>query len=122
MSDSPVLEQDAMVLLQPKKQAVCAVTGRVCKLKLAHLVPASVSDEIMNTLHLRDEDVWGYRNVILMSYNIEVAFDRCKLSFQPHPLLTNHYHMKIWDENVRETLISEGARALNDPYDNRIGF
>jgi hypothetical protein len=30
--------------------------------------------------------------------------------------------MKIWDENVRETLISEGARALNDPYDNRIGF
>ena len=123
ISDSPVLVQDnGEPVENPRQQAVCAVTGRRGRLKLAHLVPASVSQEIMETLHLRYEDVWGFQNVILMGHNIEDAYDRCKLSFQRHPLHDHHYYMKIWDDSVRETLIWDGAKAINDPNDNRIGF
>lgn len=110
----------------PKKQiAVCVLTGRTGganTLKLAHLVPASAKPDIKETLQLQEEDIWGFRNVLLLSWNIERAFDRCELSFVPHPLREKCYYMKIWKESAKRTLIWDDATASKGTEDNTIGY
>ena len=113
-------EEDGKVI------AFCVLTGRIGSsgnLKLAHIVPASISQDIKAALQLQDSDIWGFRNVLLLSWNIERAFDRCQLSFVPHPLLQNTYSMKIWDVNVKDTLIWDEAEVSETgEKDNTIGF
>lgn len=105
-------------------QARCVLTGRSGKLKLAHLVPASANEDIRNCLKLSNDDdgIWNLRNVLLLSFDIEKAFDRKKLSFEPHPLEQNTYTLKIWDSSVRDELIWEGAEVEKVAGDNTIGF
>lgn len=104
-----------------RKQASCALTRRSGKLKIAHLVPASASSEIRRILKLSDEDIWSFRNVLLLSVNVEVAFDLLKISFSP-TLRRNSYILKIWDADVKEKLIWDNARETQVGLgDHKIG-
>ncbi len=105
-------------------RARCVLTGRSGKLKLAHLVPASANADIRDCLKLSNDDggIWSLRNVLLLSFDIEKAFDRKRLSFAPHPLAQNTYILKVWDSSVRDELIWEGATEEKVPKDNTIGF
>ena len=103
-------------------QARCTLTGRSGKLKLTHLVPASAKLGIRQMLKLRDEDIWSFRNVLLLSVNIELAFDRLRLSFSP-TLRRNSYFMKIWDNDVKQELIWDNAtETLDGRGDHKIGY
>lgn len=106
--------------------AFCVLTGRADSarnLKLAHLVPAATKQDIKTALQLQHEDIWGFRNVLLLSWNIERAFDKCQISFVPNPLHENSYSMKIWDDIVRDTPIWDGAEVLvAGTKDNTIGY
>lgn len=105
-----------------KATALCLLTKRNGKLKLAHLLPASTHQRIRDMLQITDEDIWSFRNVLLLSENTEKAFDRNQLSFVPHPLLLNQYVVKVWDESVKTEKIWNGAKQLNVENDNLIGF
>jgi HNH endonuclease len=105
-----------------KVQAVCVLTGRAGMLKLAHLLPASANTEIKRTLAIQDVDIWNFRNVLLLAWNIEHWYDRTKLSFVPHPLYEGCYVMKIWDDSIRNILIWEGAKVSTEANDNTIGY
>jgi hypothetical protein len=107
-----------------KVQAVCSLTGRFGskKVKLAHLVPASVKEDIRDTLRLTEEDIWSFRNVILLSENLEMCYDRNQLSFEPVPLYCNRFRMKIWDEGIKGKLIWENAEVVKTDGDNTIGY
>jgi len=89
ISDSPAEKGTGV------QQAVCALTGRAGKLKLAHLVPASAGAPIRNVLKLSDDadGIWSFRNVLLLSMNIESEFDRMKLSFSAVPTQENTFIM-----------------------------
>ena len=105
--------------------AACVLTGKAGSgknLKVAHLLPASTSQEIRRALLLTPEDIWGFRNVLLLSFNIERAFDTCQISFVPHPLRENYYYMKVWNDKVRDVLIWDGAEVSEaGTKDNTIG-
>lgn len=105
-------------------QARCVLTGRSGKLKLAHLVPASANEDIRICLKLSNDEagIWSLRNVLLLSFDIERAFDRTRLSFEPHPLQQNTYILKIWDPSVRDELIWQDAKVERVAGDNTIGF
>ena len=105
-----------------KEQAVCVLTGRSGSLKLAHLLPASANTEVKRTLAIQDVDIWSFRNVLLLAWNIEFWYDRTKLSFVPHPLYEGCYVMKIWDDSIRNILIWEGAQPSTVANDNTIGY
>jgi HNH endonuclease len=105
-----------------RAQAVCLLTGRAGKLKLAHILPASADEDIKRTLQISDIDLWSFRNVLLLAVNIEMAFDRNKLSFVPNPLRENTYVLKIWDDSVKNTLIWDGAEISKEEDDNTIGY
>jgi hypothetical protein len=111
-----------------KTRACCVLTGRNGEgrkvLKLAHLVPASSSSNILNTLRLPNDEngVWSLRNVLLLCEKIEHYFDRKKLSFVPSPLYNNVYILKIWDEEIRNELLYDGATDIDDPGDSTIGY
>ena len=105
-----------------KAHALCLLTKRNGKLKLAHILPASTHKRIRDVLQITDEDIWSFRNVLLLSENTEKAFDRNQLSFVPHPLLLNQYVLKFWDESVKKEEIWNGAKQLNVENDNLIGF
>ena len=102
----------------------CVLTGRSGKLKLAHLVPASASEDIRKTLQLSNDHngIWSIRNVLLLCWNIEQAFDRKKLSFVQNPLRSDLYTMTIWDDDIRSELIWDGAKVESEASDNTIGF
>jgi hypothetical protein len=105
-------------------QATCVLTGRSGKLKLAHLLPASADSDIQKTLRLSNDEygVWSLRNVMLLSWNIEYYFDRKKLSFIQSPLYNDVFILKIWDSEVRDSLIFDGAKVFSMEGDNKIGF
>eukprot|EP01035_Chromulina_nebulosa_P037409 gene37409-50487_t len=105
-------------------QARCVLTGRSGKLKLAHLVPASANEDIRICLKLNNDEagIWSLKNVLLLSFDIERAFDRTRLSFEPHPLQQNTYILKIWDPSVRDELIWQDANVERVAGDNTIGF
>lgn len=106
-----------------KTQATCVLTGRSGTLKLAHLVPVSSSKDVRAALKLTDEDIWSFRNVLLLSWQIEHFFDRCKLSFMANPLHSGVYTMKIWCDTVRDKLIWAGAKeTIKGSNNNKIGF
>jgi hypothetical protein len=104
-----------------KTQATCAVTSLSGTLKLAHLVPVSSSFDVRAALKLKDDAIWSFRNVLLLSSNIEHFFDRCQLSFIPNPLRSGSYTMKIWNDDVKNELIWPDATE-NKTGDNKIGY
>ena len=114
---------------QSKSLECCVLTGRTGggrkkALKLAHLVPASASEDILNTIKLPNDEhgVWSLRNVLLLSWNIEHYYDRKKLSFVPHPLQQNMYMMKIWDQDIGKELIYDEAVDEIESGDSTIGY
>jgi hypothetical protein len=106
-----------------KVQAVCALTGRAGRLKLAHIVPASTSEDIRRVLKLPDDEtgIWSCRNVLLLCCNIERAFDSLRISFSSNPLNERVYTMRVWDFTVRSELIWENATRHAIDGDNTIG-
>ena len=110
------------VKTESKQQAVCALTQQPEKLKLAHLVPVSTSCDIRATLKLSGNEIWSFRNALLLSWNIKAAYDRKRLSFVEVPLHIGHYCLQIWDESVKYELIFENAKVMRDDGDNMIGF
>jgi len=59
---------------------------------------------------------------LLLSWNIEHYYDRKKLSFIPHPFHNNTYVLKIWDKEVGNELIYNGAEDENEAGDSTIGY
>eukprot|EP01031_Cornospumella_fuschlensis_P036618 gene36618-44421_t len=105
-------------------RARCALTGRSGKLKLAHLLPASSDADIKNSLKISsgDDGIWSFRNVLLLSWNIEYYFDRKKLSFVQNALHADQFDLKIWDSAVAQELIFDGAEVSSFEGDNKIGY
>ena len=60
--------------------------------------------------------------MLLLSWCIEEAFDRLRISFSAHPLQNDVFVMKVWDDSVRNELIWEGAQVLAVEGDNTIGY
>lgn len=107
-----------------RTQAVCALSGRTGCLKLTHLVPASAHEDIRDMLKMPNDPsgIWSVRNVLLLGYGIENAFDRLRISFSLHPLRSGVFCMKVWDEAVRTALIWDDAKVQVQEGDNTIGF
>jgi hypothetical protein len=116
-SDKPAVENGTT-------QAVCALSGRVGRLKLAHLVPASAPQDIRDVLKMPNNQsgIWSVRNVLLLGYGIEDAFDHLRISFSAHPLRSGVFYMKVWDEAVRAELIFDEAKVQVQEGDNTIGY
>lgn len=95
-------------------------TGLAGKLKLAHLLPVSTSPKIRQILRIPwddDDGIWSLRNVLLLAEGVEHAYDRLQLSFTENPLHIGVYHMRIWDESIRNTPIwpKEGRTDVDVP-------
>ena len=87
----------------------CALTNARVSVILAHILPLSAKPDIRECLHLSDEDINSCRNLIFLCSNIEKAFDRLKVSFIPKSILDQSLVLKIWDDDVKETKIFDGA-------------
>lgn len=68
--------------------SLCALSGRFGRLNLAHLVPACAPEDIRNLLKMPNgqSGIWSVRNVLLLGFGIEHAFDHLRISFSAHPL------------------------------------
>ena len=98
------------------------VTSLSLKLFSFRTRPQVLPQEIRGALLFTPEDIWSFRNVHLLSFNIERAFDTCQISFVPHPLRENSYYMKVWNDKVRDVLIWDEAEVSEaGTKDNTIG-
>jgi hypothetical protein len=101
----------------------CMVTGEfgngdevVC----AHILPRSSDQAIFENLALTIEDANSPRNVLFLSKNIELAFDKCRVSFVQQDLL----HPKtliftINDPTAREEPIFQGSAKLMKDFEGQ---
>mmetsp|Transcript_2594 Transcript_2594/g.4009 ORF Transcript_2594/g.4009 Transcript_2594/m.4009 type:complete len:357 (+) Transcript_2594:2-1072(+) len=108
-----------------QNQISCFLTGRRGICKIAHLLPVSASETSINrVLNLSNDQngIWSLRNVLYLSYNVEMAFDRKRLSFIEHPTRMDTFILKIWDDSVRKELIWSGAEMETVEGDQYIGF
>jgi hypothetical protein len=92
-----------------ENNCTCALTNTVKGVKLAHILPLKAKPDIRECLHLSDEDINSFRNVIFLCSSVELAFDRLKVSFTPRSVLDQSLVLKIWDDDVRGIEICEGA-------------
>jgi hypothetical protein len=101
----------------------CMITGIRGLVTLAHILPCSTlkhSNTLM-LLGLEAKDLNDFRNLLLLSENIEFCFDRLKLSFIPviGEGLLDVFEMKIWDDSIRDQPLYRSSMVdLNAP---RIG-
>ena len=76
----------------------------------AHLIPCKTDPLVLDLLNLKLTDVNSMRNILFLSKNIEVAFDRLKLSFVPQDLLhPNTLVMKVWDQSITDSFIFDDS-------------
>jgi hypothetical protein len=93
----------------------CALTNTRESVILAHILPRSAKPDIRECLHIVDEDVNSFRNLILLTSNVEKAFDSLKVSFVPKSVLDQSLVLKIWDDDVRTTkILSNSEESFND--------
>jgi len=92
----------------------CMLTGRNAKLKLAHLLPVNVKYVIVKALSMEGK-INDFRNNLLLSENVEEAYDAQRISFVPSEniLHSNEFVMKIWDENVLNEYIYRNNTSSN---------
>jgi hypothetical protein len=89
----------------------------------AHIVPARSKVKNLRNIGLTTEDVASSRNGLLLSKNIEIAFDALQLSFIKSPvsdetgLPREGFVMKIWDDNCRKTSIWRDSDKRIGDYD-----
>jgi hypothetical protein len=91
----------------------------------AHIAPARSRVKYLRNIGLTEEDVNSSRNGLLLSKNIEIAFDRLQLSFIRGPvadltgLPRDGFTMKIWDDDCRDTFIWNGSKKRIGEYDGK---
>ena len=91
----------------------------------AHIAPAHSRVKYLRNIGLTEEDVNSSRNGLLLSKNIEIAFNRLQLSFIRGPIadLTglprDGFTMKIWDDDCRDTFIWNGSKKRIGEYDGK---
>ena len=91
----------------------------------AHIAPAHSRVKYLRNIGLTEEDVNSSRNGLLLSKNIEIAFNRLQLSFIRGPIadLTglprDGFTMKIWDDDCRNTFIWNGSKKRIGEYDGK---
>lgn len=86
---------------------VCWVTGRKVPVKVAHILPDSTKNLVMQRLELhpefRNSTSARPSNFMILDANLEEAFDAMKISFSPadklHP---DKLKLKIWDDACRD--------------------
>jgi len=87
------------------ENAFCMVTGNNGKLRLAHLLPINVKKSISKSLSM-ENNINNFRNCLLLSENIEKAYDDQKISFVPYDVLhPSSFKMKVWDNSVLEQTV-----------------
>lgn len=104
--------KDAAIGAGKDRQVFCSVSGYQPNdnVKLAHICPKSSNPDIRKLLGLSEKDVkTNFRNVILLSWNIERCFDRKLLSFVQKDPLHDTLIMKIWDEEIKNMPIFDGS-------------
>ena len=113
------------------RSIACMVTGEsgngACVVA-AHIVPARSKIRYLLFIGLTPEDVSSSRNGLLLSKNIENAFDALQLSFIRGPVPDDSgapmdgFTLKIWDDNCRNTPIWAGSDKLIGEYDGCIAL
>jgi hypothetical protein len=106
-----------------RKQFPCMVTGQSGdgeEVVAAHLAPAKSKARILDSIGMTEQDINSPRNFLLLSKNIEKAFDKLQLSFVKENPLSNNLVMKIWDNSIRSKKIWEGSDHVIGSYDGAI--
>lgn len=89
-----------LVRTQGKRSKVaCMLTGVLgssSQVIAAHLVPRSTKLAALEYIGLKPADVNSPQNCLLLSANIEKAFDRKDISFIPNTLQPSRYRLIIW--------------------------
>jgi hypothetical protein len=88
------------------------------QIKLAHILPRSTKAKVYRKLGMRKDDINGIRNLLLLSKNVEEAFDSMRISFVPrvNEALCREYVMHVWDDSVCEEAIHDGASTNIGDY------
>lgn len=81
------------------------------KLKLAHILPRSTKANTFRSLGLESSDINCFRNFLLLSENVEEAFDALRISFVQNPAnpLHHDYILHVWDDRVLEEFVFKGS-------------
>ena len=107
--------------------AVCMVTGvnpppvqHSSNLILAHIMPRSTTRIIREYVTIQLSDIDSIRNCLLLSFNIERAFDELDISFVPsdNPFQADKFKLTVWNDTIRKKPIFPGALQLIGEYDN----
>jgi len=96
----------------------CELTGKQGKCKLGHIVPRGARKHVRQCLHLRTFEMDSVRNLVMLSTNIEMAFDRLQISFVPRDVLHDDLVLKIWDDDARDVPIFDTAREKIGDFEN----
>lgn len=92
---------------------VCALTGQPTprdRVKVAHILPRSTKSDVLGRMSITD--VNDNRNLLLLSDNIEKAFDAMRVSFvrdESSPIVYR-LQLRVWDASVREVPVYAGAQ------------
>jgi len=82
-----------------ERTVTCMFTGARGKVKLAHLLPINVDYSVVRGLRMENQ-LNSFRNNLILSENIEKAYDKQRISFTQHPTLIDKFIMKVWDDTV----------------------
>lgn len=100
-----------------KETVSCWVTGLQGVVKVAHILPDSCSNKVLDLLKISVEsknDIDAPRkNILVLDPAIEYAFDHLSLSFIPiNPLKPSELFVRIWDDSIRTIPLSVTGRSL----------
>lgn len=95
-------------------KTVCMLAGETVppdQIKLAHILPRSTKAHIFRKLGMESSDINDIRNLLLLSKNVEEAFDSMKISFvaRVNSEFRKELIMHVWDNSVLEKPIYPGS-------------
>lgn len=92
----------------------CMVTGKTGTLRCAHLLPINVKYSIVKLLNMEGK-INDFRNNLILSEQLEKAYDSQRISFVPENFLSDKLIMKIWDESIlNETIFEKKGPKISE--------
>ena len=88
------LKEDLLVSLTMPEGGVCMVTQQQGTVGLAHILPRSTKYEVKKLLGITN--INDFRNLLLLSKGIEVAFDQMKVIFIPGNVMIENELRKVF--------------------------
>jgi hypothetical protein len=87
-------------------------------LKLAHIMPRSTKLHILDSLGMGSEDVDDTKNLLILCSGLEIAFDKCQISFVPNSNpFAGGLELMFWKDEFKSNELYPGSGRTIGEFD-----